>query len=199
MVPVDEQSQRHHVGAGNADDVLDPSAVATQSHRECPLSGCSVGVNVSHVVHDQDGGDQQPNGDRDRHHQRGDLLCLQPRRARNGDWTEEYKTRGIAEAMICQRKGAAGIRESGQNREHADEQDRPSANRYKIQSDQCGKREGDGRGGKNALRRYLAALGDTGGTKPLVRIGAALKVENIVGEVGTDLDQQGGQQGGYER
>src|SRR5262249_14363368 len=106
-----------------------------------------------------------------------------------GDEAEEDEDEEIAEPVVAERPGAAGVEPAGGDREDADGDDRPAADRREREAEGHRDAERDPRRALDRRRLDQPALRHPPGTDPL-GVGAPLEVRVVVGEVGADLDEE---------
>ena len=82
---------------------------APDAHRERPLAGDAVGVDVAHVVGEQDRARRQADGERTEPRRRRDRLVLHVRAADRRDEAEEHEHHHFAEPDVAVRLRAAGV------------------------------------------------------------------------------------------
>ena len=189
-------------GAANASDhhrrVEQAGAVAAELDRERALAGAAVGVDVAHVVDDQDRRGEQA----DRHRQRvrlpAQLLGLDVVGPDDGDQAEEDEHEQLAEALVAVRPRAAGVEHAREDRRHADHEQLPAGDRRQVEARGHRDAERDVGADQHALGRHQAAGGHPHGAEPLLGVGAAAGVRVVVREVRADLDEDAADQCGDE-
>ena len=180
-------------------DVEHARALAAQPHRERALARPPVGLEVAHVVDDEDRRGQQ--ADRHGEHERLPLEPLDLREVGAGDRddAEEQEHEDLAEALVAVGPRAAGVEHAGEDRGGADQQQLPAGGRDQVGAREHGEPERDVGRDQHLARRHEPAGGHAHGPEPVLGVGAAARVGVVVGEVRADLDEQRAEQRGEER
>ena len=118
--PERPQRRRARERAGEHRGVQRARALAPQPHRERALAGAPVGVDVAHVVDDEDRARQQPDGDRAAERLPWQRLDLDEVGADDGDDAEEQEHEQLAEALVSVGSRAARVQHAGEDRRRSD-------------------------------------------------------------------------------
>ncbi len=174
-------SQRH------ADHILDLCGALAQAHGQRVFAALAVVVDVAQVVDHQDGRDDQAR--RQGHPPRGsgDGTRLHVIRPRHGGQAEEEKDEQVAQAVITERERSARVGDGRQNGRNTNSDDRPAAQPGQVQSQHGRQPEDDSHPNLDLARCEQPRLSDARRPETLGRVGAALEVEHIIGEVAADL------------
>ena len=97
-----------------------------EPHRQRALARAAVGVDVAHVVDDQDRGGEQADRHRQRERLPAEVLDLHEERAGDGDDAEEQEHEQLAEALVAVRARAARVEHAGEDRRDPDQQQLPA-------------------------------------------------------------------------
>jgi len=186
----EREPQRDRVRGREQEHVLDEHAVAAEADGERALARARVGRAIAEVVDDEDRGRERADRDGGPRGERGHVAELHERGAAHRDEPEEHHHEHVAEAVIAERVGTARVRDARQDREHADDRDRPAGDADQVEPERRRDRE---RGDHRALHRARADQAGADGARradAIRPIGAALGVEHVVREVRPDLDRE---------
>ena len=174
---------------GNDDpDVEAAASIAADPDRQRSLAGPAVGLDVADVVDDEDRGREQADRDREQDRQAVELLELHVVGAVDGDQAEEDEDEDLAETLVSVGPRAAGVEDTGQDRDDADREDLGADLDRQVGAAGDRDREGEPGRDQDAARRGKALRGDPYRPEAIDGVGAALGVGVVVGQVGADLD-----------
>ncbi len=197
----DEEYGRQH-GRSQQHPVIGDGAIATEAHRQGDLAAGGIGFDVAHVVDVEHGGSQQATGGRGQQQIPLQGLGKEVVGAEHPQQAEEEEHRDIAKAAITVRSLAHRVghrSDDGRPAQHHERQDlqprlpegaaqQQQAARHRRQRGQCHR------------HAHLLAGDEAGyhgplGTDPLAIVGTGDRIAVVVGQIGEDLQQDGGQQG----
>jgi len=173
--------------------------VSSELDGEGSFVGDAVGFDVADVVDHEDVGAEKADGDgRDGGHGR-DLKGLDEVGSADRDDAEEEDDEELSEASVAVWDGSADVEHRRDDREDANDRDGPAADPDEIESAKGGQEEGHDGPEADLFGRQKSGLGDPNGADSFGGIGTFLEVEEVVGEVRADLDEEGSDEGGEER
>ena len=163
------------------------------------FTGLTVGREVAQVVDHQDSDDDQ--ADRQRHApgSRADPGSLHEVGACHAGHPEEQEYEQVAQPVIAQRERPTGVGNRREDGRHSNQEHNPAGCEGQVQADQPGQGEHAQHAGLDLGRTEQPRLGDTQRAVAAGRIGAALVIENVIGQIAADLQEQRHQQRGQRR
>ena len=193
-----DDAEQRRIGGDEQAGVEPAGALPAKPDGQRALVGSAVGLDVPHVVDDQDRGGEAADGDREPERQPIEPLELDVVGAVHRDQPEEEEDEELAEPGVAVGPGAARVEHPRRDRGDAHGDDHPAGDHGQVDARGDGHAEGEPGRDQDAARRDQSGGGDADRAEPIDRVGAALGVRVVVGEVGSDLDEDRADQGGDE-
>ena len=113
----------------------------------------------------------------------------------DGDGAKKYQNEDIAKSHISEGFGASCIEDSRDDGGDSHKDERPATTVCEIDDDGYGERKGKDKSCAHGCGRNESGLCGACGADAFFGIGAIDKVEIVIGEVGSDLDEYGPEHG----
>ena len=183
-------SRRGRRQAGeHGSEVLPAHETPPETYRQGFLARFPIFIDVAQIVDREHGDGEQPRSEAGDDHRRADAQRLHVVGPRHRHRSEEHQHEQVPQAHVPERPGTSGVEHTRAHRQHSDQEHRPSAPPHEIEA--AHRREDQHArnaplhhlgGRQTRLRHAQRSLAGAGIRSPL-------EVEEIVGEIGGDLDQ----------
>ncbi len=189
------QDRGHDVGRRKQCQVIAARGTITEAHRERELAGARVGLDVPQVVHHENRRRKCADRHRRQDHQRRHVLRLHEVRARHGAEAEEQEHAQVAEPEVAVGLRSAGVEIRRRDGQQAEREHRPAGHGREVETHDRRACECDPHGALHLRGADPALLCRALRSEPVLVVGAALEIEDVVREIGPDLQQGRADQG----
>ena len=163
------------------------------------LADADVGLPIAEVVDREEPGGERPDPGGGEPGGGGDGAGLDEGGGADGDEAEEHHHEHVPEAVVGERVRPAGVGQPREDGGDADGHHPPPGDGGEVDPADRGEGEGRRGGELHGPGRDEARGHGAGGADAVVAVGALLVVEDVVGKVGADLDEEGPEEAGHGR